>query len=102
MEITLKKDGSGDVYSKDYGRYTNPNMYPAIEEHFNQLSKNYESAFGDKPTKEELESAIKFVEMFCGEICEMYPRSWKAKSASDVAGLIGADVLDTCEKIASI
>lgn len=94
----LRTDNVGDTFSKKYGAYTSANptlMWDTMK----QLEENFEDAFGEEPTKEQMEQAIKFIGLFLAEIGETCPNSYLSQGASIINGVIEDSFMETCAHI---
>jgi hypothetical protein len=98
MKATIIRDSAGDAYSKKYGVYVNGDL-TLINDTLNQLEENYEVAFGDTPTKEGMESALKFVSLLLAEIGETCQGTKKAMASGQLSFLIDDEVTKTVENI---
>jgi hypothetical protein len=71
--------------------------------HAEQIERNFETAFSEIPSSDQMHSALKFVYFFCAGINSSYYRTKYAEAASLLSSLIDEDnFVKTCENIAEL
>lgn len=87
-----KKDSAGDVWCEKYKKYVHYQTNYLAEDTLLQLEKNYETAFDEIPSADDMKKALQFIALFCAEIGETcYADSQKAWAASEIRSLIDED-----------
>ena len=72
------------------------------KEHLKQFISNYDTAFSEYPTPEQIDSALQFVGLFFSEIMECYSGTQYAASASRLSTLIGESAIETARNVSGI
>lgn len=98
MELNLKKDSIGDVFCKEFNIYVKEDMY-LVEDTANQLFKNYETAFEENVTPENIIKAMEFVKLFIAEISETCANTRKGYSADELSSLFEENFIKSVENI---
>lgn len=101
MKIEVKSpDGVGDIFVKGLDGYIDSEL---SGDSLTQLTKNYETAFGEKPDKKQLRSALHFVESFLAEVGTTSLNTRYARAATALSWMIDPDdIIKTAELLAGI
>ena len=95
----MHTDGVGDTFSEKYGVYVKGDV-SLIEDTLVQLEKNYEDSFDEKPSKKDMENALKFTSLFLAEIGETCAKSVISRDVSSISALVSCEkVVRTAENI---
>lgn len=100
MSDLLSKSKDGTAYSKKYDGRVEDSAF--LYDSLDQLERNFESVYGDRPNKLEMEQALMFTRLFLSEIAETAPNTAYCRSAILINSLIDESVIKTAMELASI
>ena len=87
---TAKEDQDGDVFVPKYNCYSSENL-SSMSDTLVQLEKNYEDAFGEVPSADDMKNALKFVSSLFAEISETAPTTVYAQATHRLSWMIEED-----------